>query len=117
MYGKHGAKMLEQEKALRTVILNKIEDWDNWYMIIHTATKVAKVWQYINSETSEHELPILNKPEKSLFSDVQEGAIMMKNLTNIPTRKHFKYFHNKYKDQMEIYTKCELSLNLFNIKI
>ena len=44
VYGKHGAKMLEQEKVLRTVILKKIEDWDNWFMVIHTAAKVAKVW-------------------------------------------------------------------------
>ena len=44
MYSKHGAKMLEQEKVPRTVILKKIEDWDNWDMVIHTATKVVKVW-------------------------------------------------------------------------
>ena len=117
MYGKHGAKMLEQEKVPRTVILKKIEDWDNWYMVICTAAKVAKVGQYINPETPEHELPTLDEPEESLFSDVQEGATTMKDLTDIPTREHFKYLHNKYKDQMEIYTKCELSLDSFNTEI
>ena len=109
--------MLEQEKVPRTVILKKIEDWDNWYMVIRTATKVAKVWQYINPETPEHELPTLDEPEEPLFSDVQEGATTMKDLTDIPTREHFKYLHNKYKDQMEIYTKCELSLDSFNTEI
>ena len=117
VYGKHGAKMLEQEKVPRTVILKKIEDWDNWYMVIRTAAKVAKVWQYINPETPEHELPTLDEPEEPLFSDVQEGATTMKDLTDIPTREHFKYLHNKYKDQMEIYTKRELSLDSFNTEI
>ena len=41
----------------------------------------------------------------------------MKDLTNIPTREHLKYLHNKYKDQMEIYTKHELSLDSFNTEI
>ena len=83
-------------------------------MVIHTATKVAKVWQYINPETSEHKLPTLDEPEEPFFSDIQEGAMTMKDLTDIPTREHFKYLHNKYKDQMEIYTKRELFLDSFN---
>ena len=86
-------------------------------MVICTATKVAKEWQYINPKIPEHELPTLDEPEEPLFSDVQKEATTMKDLTDIPTREHFKYFHNKYKDQMEIYTKCELSLDSFNTEI
>ena len=111
------AKMPEQEKVLRTVILKKIEDWDNWYMMIRTAAKVTKVWQYINPETPKNEIPTLDKLQEPLFSNVQQGARTMMDLAEVTKRKQFKYLQIKYKDQMDIYAKHELSLDSFNTEI
>ena len=43
MYDQTTAKMPDQEKIVRVVILEKTEDWDSWYMIVRTAADVAKV--------------------------------------------------------------------------
>ena len=79
--------------------------------MIRTAAKVAKVWQYINPKTPENELPTLDKPQEPLFSKVQQRVRMMMDLPEVTKREQFKYLQNKYKDQMEIYAKRELSLD------
>ena len=56
------------------VVLSSSEDWDKWIELIKTAALKAKVWTFVDPDTSKQQLPELVAPTRPSPGDVKESS-------------------------------------------
>jgi hypothetical protein len=56
------------------VILSGSEDWDEWIELIKIAALKAKVWTFVDPDTSKDQLPVLATPTRPSLGDVKESS-------------------------------------------
>ena len=66
-----------------TCVLNGPGDWNEWMDSIETAAKIAKIWQYVNPETTREAQPALAEPAYPVPSDVKAGAQRLQDLSPV----------------------------------
>ena len=62
------------------VILSTQSDWRHWMQTIETAAVQAEIWDYVNPDTEQIELPILEKPEEPTVKIVNPATTNYKDL-------------------------------------
>ena len=62
------------------LILNGPKDWDAWLLLIKGVARCGHIWQFVNPDTPEEDLPVLSKPVKPTAN-----SIRILNLTPKPT--------------------------------
>ena len=96
-----------------TCVLNGPGDWNEWMDSIETAAKIAKIWQYVNPETTREAQPALAEPAYPVPSDVKAGAQRLQDLSpvereELQARRHlWNQQHAKWERQEEALAQME----------
>jgi hypothetical protein len=87
-----------------TVVLSKSEDWDNWLFIRKDTCVKYDVWKYVNPDTPDNKLPVLEKPTKPLFSEAKDAATKYTDLDS-SQQGYYKILLDEYQTEYLRYEK------------
>lgn len=80
------------------IILDKPEDWDEWFFLVKNKTQDVDVYKHIDVDLVAKS-PLLYKPLKSVLRNVKIVIIFIITFT-IEEKKIFKYLRNEYKSKL-----------------
>ena len=63
------------------IILNSLNDWDEWLEVIKTKAVGGKIWKYIDLSMDKNALPTLEKPTIPSVKDINSQKTTIAKLT------------------------------------
>ena len=101
------------------IILNSQDDQDEWIEVIKTASITRKVQEYINPDTIQDDLPILDELLEPTYSQVVDSSqqdIKYSEL-NKDEKEEFKRLQQQFKQEQEIYMKKDAAIATIRTRI
>ena len=72
---------MESTQITKTsIILTSTDIWDDWLGNIRRLALSADIWDHVNPDIQEDEVPLLEKPDLPTYSQVKEDATTFANL-------------------------------------
>jgi hypothetical protein len=84
------------------IILNSLNDWDEWIEVVKTKAMRFKIWDYINSAIVKDQLSILERPSILRLIDVNPQKATISVLDK-DKKKELRLLYYNYKHWLAIY--------------
>ena len=104
-----------------SIVLIGQDDWDEWIEVVKTAAISGDVWDYINPDTLQGNVPILTEPHEPIYEDVASTndkrlEIRYSTLTE-DEKEEFKHLQQRYKRDYEAYIRKKTALATIRTRI
>ena len=99
-----------------TIILDKPTDWLNWLFIRKDSCRRHELWQYVNPETPEDQIPSLKEPREPLVTEYSETATSLASLS-AEDRNSFRWDYERYERKLLEFQRKVQALADFNLEI
>ncbi|KAL1999069.1 hypothetical protein VTN02DRAFT_5104 [Thermoascus thermophilus] len=97
-------------------IILTLQNWDHWYKVIQSAAMADRVWEFMDPEVDEKDLPTLEWPKEPHFSMVKEGATSIFDLDPLQLQQ-FRYFDDRYRWEVRDIKKKEEKIRHMSYQI
>jgi len=102
--------------TVSSVILANPNNWDEWLKVIKSKANTNYIWKYINPSTPEDALPKLKEPVRVSPKDVNSQKTKLLKLDE-DEKEELCILQFNYKDNLKLYKKQLLTLNMLHTQI
>jgi hypothetical protein len=91
-----------QQVMATTPVLNSPKDWYQWYIALENFADPKGIWDYVNPESKEDELPELLEPTLPRIQDAcRTGTPGRERFADLDAdeRDTYKYLERRYHDE------------------
>ncbi|KAL2000222.1 hypothetical protein VTN02DRAFT_3394 [Thermoascus thermophilus] len=92
------------------------QNWDHWIQVIQAAAMEHRIWEYMDPDVDEKDLPKLERPEFPHFSMVKKDAQSITELNELEV-EHFRHFEHQYEKKIREIEKKEEMIRKIRTRI
>ena len=102
---------MESTQITKTsIILTSTDIWDDWLGNVRRLALSADIWDHVNPDMQEDEVPLLEKPDLPTYSQVKEDATTFANL-NAAEKEEWNRLNCQYSEDNDEYKRKRKALN------